>query len=95
VGRSAIAAGLRYCPHFLGGGIGLQASANLLAAVGGDGLLEVDVNPNPLRDGLSPIDTNISDGRWHLSDEPGIGITALPEVFDAFLSHSAEMLKSD
>jgi L-alanine-DL-glutamate epimerase-like enolase superfamily enzyme len=95
VGRSAIAAGLRYCPHFLGGGIGLQASANLLAAVGGDGLLEVDVNPNPLRDGFSPIDTRISDGLWHLNEEPGIGITALPEVFDAFLSHSAEMSTSD
>jgi L-alanine-DL-glutamate epimerase-like enolase superfamily enzyme len=95
VGRGAIAAGFRYCPHFLGGGIGLQASANLLAAVGGDGLLEVDVNPNPLRDGFSPIDTSISDGRWHLSDEPGIGIIALPEAFDAFLSHSAEILTSD
>lgn len=95
VGRSAIAAGLRYCPHFLGGGIGLQASANLLAAVGGDGLLEVDVNPNPLRDGFWPIDTNISGQGWRLSDEPGIGITALPEAFGAFLSHSAEILSSD
>lgn len=95
VARSAIAAGLRYCPHFLGGGIGLQASANLLAAVGGDGLLEVDVNPNPLRDGFSPIGTSISDGQWHLNDEPGIGITALPEMFDAFLSHSTEILPSD
>ncbi|RME97367.1 MAG: mandelate racemase/muconate lactonizing enzyme family protein, partial [Alphaproteobacteria bacterium] len=50
VARAAQAAGLTYCPHFLGGGIGLIASANLLAAAGGDGLLEVDANPNPLRD---------------------------------------------
>src|SRR5690606_12087963 len=42
VARAALAAGRRYCPHFLGGGIGLIASAHLLAAVGGDGLLEVD-----------------------------------------------------
>ncbi len=28
-------AGVRYCPHYLGGGIGLLASAHLLAAAGG------------------------------------------------------------
>ena len=50
VARRAVSAGRSYCPHFLGGGIGLIASAHLLAAVGGPGLLEVDVNPNPLRD---------------------------------------------
>ena len=95
VGQSAIAAGLRYCPHYLGGGIGLQASANLLAAVGGDGLLEVDVNPNPLRDAFSPIETNVSEGGWHCSDDPGIGITALPEDLGPFLSHSAEISSSN
>ncbi|MGJ8624318.1 MAG: mandelate racemase/muconate lactonizing enzyme family protein [Yoonia sp.] len=95
VGKSAIAAGLRYCPHFLGGGIGLQASANLLAAVGGDGLLEVDVNPNPLRDFFSPIETNVSEGGWHCGDEPGIGITVLPEGLDPLLSQSAEISSSN
>jgi L-alanine-DL-glutamate epimerase-like enolase superfamily enzyme len=49
VARRALAAGRRYCPHWLGGGIGLLHSAHLLAAVGGDGLLEIDANPNPLR----------------------------------------------
>ena len=39
----------RYCPHYLGAGIGLLASAHLLAAVGGGGMLEVDANTNPLR----------------------------------------------
>ena len=42
--------GKTFCPHYLGGGIGLLASAHLLAGVGGDGLLEVDANDNPLRD---------------------------------------------
>ena len=53
VARRVVAARRRYCPHYLGGGIGLLASAHLLAAVGGDGLLEVDCNPNPLREGLA------------------------------------------
>src|SRR5690606_8972658 len=46
------AAGLRYCPHYLGAGIGLMASAHVLAAVDGmghGGLLEIDSNDNPDR----------------------------------------------
>ena len=52
VARRIRAAGRRFCPHYLGGGVGLLASAHLLAAVGGGGLLEVDSNPNPLRSQL-------------------------------------------
>ena len=47
--RQIIGSGKLYCPHYLGGGIGLVASAHALAAVGGNGMLEVDINPNPLR----------------------------------------------
>lgn len=42
VARRILDGGIRYCPHYLGGGIGLLASAHLLAAAGGDGWLEVD-----------------------------------------------------
>ncbi|WP_227269838.1 mandelate racemase/muconate lactonizing enzyme family protein [Roseobacter weihaiensis] len=92
VGQSAIKAGLRYCPHFLGGGIGLQASANLLAAVGGDGLLEVDVNPNPLRDAFMQTETYVADNGWQCNEVPGIGVTALPEALAPYLTHRAEIL---
>ena len=68
-------AGLRYCPHYLGGGIGLLASAHLLAAAGGDGLLEVDANPNPLRTEIAPQFTRPVQGRCHLGESPGIGVT--------------------
>lgn len=67
------AAGLRYCPHWLGGGIGLLASAHLLASVGGDGLLEVDANPNPLRDELCGALASPAGGVCTLSEEPGLG----------------------
>jgi D-galactarolactone cycloisomerase len=73
-------AGLRYCPHFLGGGIGLLASAHLLAAAGGDGLLEVDSNANPLREGLAAPFPELEDGRFVLSEEPGLGVAPSPEV---------------
>jgi L-alanine-DL-glutamate epimerase-like enolase superfamily enzyme len=66
--------GLRFCPHYLGGGIGLAASAHVLAAVGGDGRLEVDVNPNPLRtDPLADWD-DVRAGAWRLPETHGIGI---------------------
>ena len=67
-------AGLRYCPHYLGGGIGLVASAHILAAAGGDGMLEVDVNPNPLREALAQPFPDISGGQFKMPDGPGLGV---------------------
>ncbi len=66
--------GARYCPHCLGGGIGLLASAHLLAASGGDGLLEIDSNPNPLREGLATPFPKFEDGALVLSETPGLGV---------------------
>jgi L-alanine-DL-glutamate epimerase-like enolase superfamily enzyme len=73
VARATLAAGLRYCPHYLGGGIGLLASAHLLAAAGGDGLLEVDANPNPLRELTCGAVGNVRDGHVQLGEAPGLG----------------------
>jgi D-galactarolactone cycloisomerase len=78
--RRVLAAGRRYCPHYLGGGIGLLASAHLLAAAGGDGLLEIDCNPNPLREGLAQPHPILEDGRLVLSDAPGLGVEPGPEI---------------
>jgi D-galactarolactone cycloisomerase len=72
--RKGMAAGLRYCPHYLGGGIGLLASAHLLAAAGGDGMLEIDANPNPLRTALAAGLSAVVDGRARLGERPGLGI---------------------
>lgn len=66
--------GLRYCPHFLGAGIGLMASAHVLAAAGGDGLLEVDANDNALRTLLAPALAQICDGRMTMSEDVGVGL---------------------
>jgi D-galactarolactone cycloisomerase len=73
VARTTIAAGKRYCPHYLGGGIGLAASAHLLSAVGGDGLLEVDVNDNALREAFAGPLLPLRNGMVELSDAPGLG----------------------
>ncbi|WP_458757546.1 mandelate racemase/muconate lactonizing enzyme family protein [Afipia sp. TerB] len=75
IARNALQVGRRFCPHYLGGGIGLLASAHLLAAAGGDGLLEIDSNDNPLRDRFCGPVVNVSNGAVTLSDEPGLGLT--------------------
>ncbi len=67
-----------FCPHWLGGGIGLVASMHLKAAVGHAGFVEVDSNPNPLREVMAMPYPAISDGKVLLSNEPGLGIS--PEI---------------
>ncbi len=79
VARQIIASGKRYCPHYLGGGIGLVASAHALAAVGGDGLLEVDINANPLRSELAGDLLSKEKGKACLGDAPGLGYE--PDLF--------------
>jgi len=78
VAKKIVAAGRRYCPHYLGGGIGLLASAHLLAAAGGDGLLEIDANPNPLRELTCGPLARIAEGAATLGEDPGLG--AAPDL---------------
>jgi L-alanine-DL-glutamate epimerase-like enolase superfamily enzyme len=74
IGRIA-AARLRHCPHYLGAGIGLLASAHVLAAnAREDGWLEVDANENPLRTLLCPPLASLRAGRITLDAAPGLGI---------------------
>ena len=74
IARDILTSGKIFCPHYLGGGIGLLASAHLLAGVGGDGLLEVDANDNPLRDRFCGPVADIRDGMVTLGDNPGLGV---------------------
>lgn len=74
IAKNIIKSGKTFCPHYLGGGIGLIASAHLLAGVGGDGLLEVDANNNPLRDRFCGAVADVVDGTVTLDEAPGLGI---------------------
>lgn len=73
--RDILKSGKTFCPHYLGGGIGLLASAHLLAGIGGDGWLEVDANDNLLRDLFCGPVASVTDGTIVLSEEPGLGFT--------------------
>ena len=72
IAKRTLAARKRYCPHFLGGGIGLVASAHILAAAGGDGLLEIDSNANPIRELL--YNPAVEDGVIKITNDAGLGI---------------------
>ncbi|RVK21802.1 mandelate racemase/muconate lactonizing enzyme family protein [Sinorhizobium medicae] len=84
VAKTALASGRRYCPHFLGAGIGLVASAHILAAAGGDGRLEIDVNANPLRDAVEPVWPDIRNGSLILPEGPGLGLVPALERLAPF-----------
>jgi L-alanine-DL-glutamate epimerase-like enolase superfamily enzyme len=73
VAHGAVKAGKRYCPHYFGGGISLLASLHLIAAAGGEGLLEFDCHPNVGREavvgGLLPV----TEGRVPVPTGAGLG----------------------
>ena len=72
--RQLMGEGRAFCPHWLGGGVGLLASLHVKAAIGGGGMAEVDVNPNTLRDEIAqPVLTSLNSGSVTLGSEPGIG----------------------
>jgi L-alanine-DL-glutamate epimerase-like enolase superfamily enzyme len=74
VGRRTRETGGLFCPHWLGGGIGLVASFHLKAAIGGTGFVEVDANDNPLREALGRPFPAVQNGGIVLSERPGLGI---------------------
>lgn len=74
VARETVAAGKWYCPHWLGGGVGLIASMHLKTAVGGPGYVEVDANPNPLRELTATPNFVVQDGSVRLSNASGLGV---------------------
>lgn len=84
VARRARAAGRRFCPHHLGGAVGLLAAAHLLAAAGGDGLLEVDSNDNPLRTALVGPLPALEEGAFVLPSGPGLGVRPDPATIAAY-----------
>jgi L-alanine-DL-glutamate epimerase-like enolase superfamily enzyme len=73
VAAMAAARGAALCPHWLAGGVGLAASLHLLAVAGtADSWMEVDANPNPLREEVCPLAP--VEGGVTLSTAPGLGV---------------------
>ena len=85
VAKNILSHRARFCPHFLGAGIGLLASAHLLAAVGGNGMLEIDANDNALRTLTCGPLASILEGRASLGTAPGLGLAPDQQTLSEFL----------
>jgi len=70
--RAAERDGKRVVPHFLGSGPGLAASLQFAAGCP-EALVELDINPNPLRTDLMEEPFVIEDGCIAIPDRSGIG----------------------
>ena len=86
VARAAVGRGKAYCPHVFGGGIALLASLHLLAAVGGDGLLEFDCHPNAGRELIVGPILPVREGRVPVPQEPGLGVVPDLAALDRYRS---------
>ena len=63
-------------PHVFSSGVAAIANMHFIASIPNGGLLEFDQNVNPLRTDLfeTPLEIT-SEGRVHLPDRPGLGVT--------------------
>lgn len=82
--RRGRAAGAQIAPHYLAGGIGLLATAHLMAACAPEGRLEFDVTENPLRDGMTDLPPDMRQGRLFLPEGPGLGAVPDLRALDAY-----------
>lgn len=80
----ALAYGIPYAPHYLGNAVGLLASLHLFASVPGGIIMELDANPNPLRDELAGGALTLRDGCLALPEAPGIGWSPPIEVISKY-----------
>ena len=86
VARGAVAAGKPFCPHVFAGGVAHLVSLHLLAAVGGDGLLEFDCHPNPGRERILGDLLPVCEGRVPVPQGAGLGATPDLASLEAHLS---------
>lgn len=84
IARKAREADVLFCPHWLGGGIGLAAALHLLSASGAQGWGEVDANPNALRTLFLPEGFSVQEGLVTLSDRPGLGCIPARGLIERF-----------
>ena len=78
VARAIVDSGAVYCPHYFGGGVALLASLHLLAATGGDGVLEFDSRENPVREAVLRDLLPVREGTVPVPQGPGLG--AIPDL---------------
>jgi L-alanine-DL-glutamate epimerase-like enolase superfamily enzyme len=72
--RSAHTRGKRFCPHNWQDGLITIANAHLMAACPNSFMLESNMTPNPLKEGLFTETLAVRDGYLEIPDKPGLGV---------------------
>jgi L-alanine-DL-glutamate epimerase-like enolase superfamily enzyme len=75
---------LAFAPHAFSSSVLLAASLHLAASLPNCTLIEIDRNPNPLRDQLLRQPIVVRDGMVHVPDGPGLGIELVPDVIEKY-----------
>lgn len=91
VGQLAKQRGVKCAIHYMGSGLGLAASIHTLAAIGSDGPVELDANPNPLRTDLGELDLTVTDGKLSVPTGVGHGFTPDENAIKSLSIASFEM----
>lgn len=82
--RMAHTRGKRFCPHNWQGGLVTIANAHLMAACPNGYMLESNMTPNPLKEGLFKEKLAVQEGYLDLPEGPGLGVElreGLEELF--------------
>ncbi|WDR04262.1 enolase C-terminal domain-like protein [Devosia algicola] len=93
VGQHALANGAGCTLHYMGTAVGLATSLHTLAAIGGEGRVELDFNPNPLRTDLGAIDLVPVAGFLSLPEGTGIGFEPDPMALERFAIATLDIKK--
>lgn len=76
--------GRAFAPHYLGGAVGLIASLHLFASTPGGTMMELDANPNPLREELGGDLVRPVEGRLRAPGGAGLGFSPSPDVIERY-----------
>lgn len=80
-----------YAPHFLSGAVCLAASLHFMASIPGGQMLELDANPNPLREKLFTKLIAVKNGKIAVPDAPGFGYELDEEFVNYYRTDVGEL----
>jgi L-alanine-DL-glutamate epimerase-like enolase superfamily enzyme len=82
--RMAHERGILCCPHSWQGGMVAIANAHLMAAIPNRLLLESNMTPNPLKEGLFTEPLVVTNGYLDIPDRPGLGVELRDDLESEF-----------
>ena len=83
------------CPHNWGDGLMAVANAHLLAASPNRFLLEMNMTPDPFKEGVLNDGPVVQDGHFEIPDKPGLGVELSEGLEEMYPSLPGECFMPD